>query len=79
VADLPWRLGLAATTLTTATLALAFCPASAVVALGLPVSGSGKRSSRSNRGGGAATHARAGTAGGNEGSAGSDLVVVGKA
>jgi hypothetical protein len=51
-ADLPWRLGLAATALTTATLALAFCPVSATVALGLPVSGSGKRSNRSNRGAG---------------------------
>jgi hypothetical protein len=84
-ANLPWRLGLAATTLTTAALALAFCPVPATVALGLPVRGTGRRCSRSNRGadlgrgGGAVTPARAGTAGGDEGSAGSDLVGVGEA
>jgi hypothetical protein len=53
----------------------------AIIALGLSVRGAGRRSSRSTRGvglgrgGGAATPARAGTVGGDKGSAGSDLVV----
>jgi hypothetical protein len=80
--DLPWRLGLAAIALTTAALTLALCPAPTTVALGLPVRGARRRSNRGaglGRGGGAATPARAGTTGGDEGSASSNLVVIGEA